>query len=159
MTELKLMTKDSEEELVKAINNSEYEIFIRQIVQGNNGKWHCFYEEIEEEVYEDDDEEVETSVCQRCKKEFEDYSYGWEDESEKYCDDCKQELRKEGEKKVIEFSKKLLKEEDFILCKNDVERTLYLQENYPELFENKYFDTKELIKRSRALINMQKRKR
>lgn len=55
------------------------------------------------------------------------------------------------------MSKILMDDKEFNNCKNEMERKIYLEEKYPDLADDRFFNINTLSERTRALISMKKR--
>jgi hypothetical protein len=110
------------------------------------------------EILEIEEKGVEkVFMCKGCEKEFTRYISDQEldeEEKEEYCNEC---IREMEEKKFKDFARKLSKDEGFVKCKNDAERKIYIEENYPEMIEDQYIFMRQLLERTRTLINIKKR--
>jgi hypothetical protein len=121
-----------------------------------------WYDELMEEIeiLELEEKGVEkTFICKGCGKQFTRHISGQEpdeEEKEEYCYEC---IRKVEEKKFKDFARKLSEDEDFVKCRNDAERKIYIEENYSEIIEEPYIFLRQLLERARALINIKKRKK
>jgi hypothetical protein len=121
-----------------------------------------WYDELMEEIeiLELEEKGVEKAfICKGCGKQFTRHISGQEldeEEKEEYCYEC---IRKMEEKKFKDFARKLSEDDDFVKCRNDAERKIYIEENYSEIIEEPYIFLRQLLERARALINIKKRKK
>ena len=113
-----------------------------------------WFEEYNEDSREETDDNQEEVKCKDCDNLVHSFSV---ERGEEYCFVCLDKKKKEGEIKIKEMSKILMEDKEFNNCKNEMERKIYLEEKYPDLADNRFFNINILSDRTRALINMKKR--
>jgi hypothetical protein len=92
------------------------------------------------------------------EKDLEILKIGLGYEPEKYCNKCKIKKEKEAEPKIKELAKRLSEDEEFVKCKNESERELYVEERYPDSFKDQFIRQGAVFQLARALISIKKRK-
>lgn len=105
-----------------------------------------------------DEEDRRYAICKECGDKFRDFRIGFGYEPEEYCNKCKIKKEKEAEPKIKDLAKRLSEDLDFIKCKNDIERALFVEEKYPVEFDDSFIKNSSVIQMARALISINKRK-